>query len=92
MDDVAGAELPAHLVKAARKEELEVIEKMGVWEPRPRSECLARTGKNPIKLRWLDSHKGDTERPNVRCRLVAKDIKNGAQPEWFAATPPIGIH
>ena len=76
-DDVSGAELLAHLVKATGKDELEVIDKMGAWEPRPRCECLARTGKNPIKLRWVDTNKGDSVNHNVRCRLVAKDLKNG---------------
>lgn len=88
-DDVSGKELPGELVKAARAEELQVIKDMGVWEERPREECLKRTGRKPITLRWVDTNKGDCSKPNVRRRLVAREIKKDSKPELFAATPPL---
>ena len=32
---------------------------------------------------------GDTERPNVRSRILARDFHRGAHPGLFAATPPL---
>ena len=63
------------MVKAARHEELTVLDDMGVWEVRPITECLQITGKKPTKVRWVDVNKGDSESPNVRSRIVAKDFK-----------------
>ena len=61
-DDLSGAELPRKLVEEARQEELDVIKAMGVWEKRPREECIQRTGRRPIKLRWVDVNKGIRQR------------------------------
>ena len=88
-DDISGKELRADLVRAARKEELTVVDEMGVWETRPLAECLRVTGKKPTKVRWVDVNKGDDETPNVRSRIVAKDFKVDARPDLFAATPPL---
>ena len=43
----------------------------------------------PTKVRWVDVKKGDSESPNVRSRIVAKDFKVDARPDLFAATPPL---
>ena len=80
-DDLNGAELPQDLVREARCEELDVIRKMGVWERRPREECMARTGRRPVKVRWVDVNKGDLRSPKIRSRLVAKEIKTDSRPE-----------
>ena len=34
-DDISGKELKPDLVRAAREEELKVVDEMGVWELRP---------------------------------------------------------
>ena len=39
-------------------------------------------------MRWIDINKGDTENPNYRSRLVAKEFKTDINPELYAATPP----
>ena len=88
-DGISGAELPADVVNAARQDELDVIQKMCVWERRPKSECIARTGRTPIKLRWVDVNEGDVRAPKVRSGLVAKEIRTDVRPELFAATPPL---
>jgi hypothetical protein len=60
-----------------------------VYKKVPRSQCLSRTGKNPITVRWVDINKGDALNPNYRSRLTAREIKKNARPDLFAATPPI---
>ena len=42
------------MVRAAREEELKVVDEMGVWELRPIAECLEVIGKKPVKVRWVD--------------------------------------
>ena len=41
-DDISGKELVGDLVKAAREEELKVVDEMKVWELRPISEFFCR--------------------------------------------------
>ena len=42
-DDISGKELKPELVRAAREEELKVVDEMGVWEVRPISECVSQS-------------------------------------------------
>ena len=86
-DDISGKELKLDLVRAAREEELKVVDEMGVWEVRPISEFLLVTGKTPVEVRRVDVNKGDDELPNVRCRIVAKDFNADKRPDFFATTP-----
>ncbi len=88
-DSVTGQPLRADLVRAARKLELEYFEAKGVWERRPRSEALARTGRAPITVRWIDTNKGDDDHPNYRSRLVAREIRRAGENPIFAPTPPL---
>ncbi len=39
-------------------------------------------------MKWVDANKGDKERPEYRCRLVAKEVKRDRREDLFAATPP----
>ena len=71
-DDVTGAELDPDKVRTARKEEVEYIRKMGLYNKVNETECWKQTGKAPIKVRWIDVNKGDIKDPNYRSRLVAK--------------------
>ena len=87
-DDVSGASLNPKLVRKARQEEMEYFKKMGVYIKVPKQESWAQTGKGPIGVRWIDTNKGDTESPNYRSRLVAKEFKTDINPELYAATPP----
>ena len=88
-DDISEKELRPDLVRAAREEELKVVDEMSVWELRPISECIEVTGRKPVKVRWVDVNKGDDDTPNVRCRIVAKDFNVDRRPDLFAATPPL---
>ena len=88
-DSVTGQPLEPTLVTAARKLEMEYFESKQVWERRPRAEALAKTGKAPISVRWIDTNKGDDETPNYRSRLVAREIRRRGENPIFAPTPPL---
>ena len=62
---------------------------MNVYEKRPIEECFEKTRKSPIKMKWVDNHKGDRQNVNVRSRLVAKQINTGTEDGLLAATPPL---
>ena len=47
------------------------------------------TGKPPITVRWVDVNKGDNTNPNVRSRLVARQIRQAGEDAIFAPTPPL---
>ena len=40
-------------------------------------------------MKWVDANKGDKEKPEYRCRLVAKEIKKDKREDLLAATPPL---
>ena len=70
-DDVTGADLDTKMVEEARREEIEFIRNMRVYEKVPRSWAW-RAGKKVIGVRWIDVNKGDSINPKYRSRLVAK--------------------
>ena len=88
-DDAKGGWLMEDKVKAAREEEMEIVKQRGVYERRPWTEAKERTGKAPIKLRWVDTNKGTESEPNYRSRIVAMEFKRDARLDLFAATPPL---
>ena len=88
-DDLTGQLLPSDLVKLARKKELEYFDGKVVWEKKPMSEARRVTGKPPITVRWVDVNKGDNLNPNVRSRLVARQIRQAGEDAIFAPTPPL---
>ena len=88
-DDLTGQLLPPELVKAARAKELEYFGAREVWEKRPMGEARRVTGKPPITVRWVDVNKGDNQCPNIRSRLVARQIRQAGEDAIFAPTPPL---
>ena len=84
-DDHTGEFLDAKKVKEARQLEMEYYDKMQVFDKVPIAQCWERTGKAPLKARWVDIDKGT----RYRSRWVAKQFKGSESEEWFAATPPI---
>jgi len=96
-DHVNGGCLNTEMVRKAREEELEWVRKAELYEVVPRQTCLQETGKQPVTLRWVDTNKGDDQKPNYRSRLVMRDIKakktEGERLEakdLFASMPPPG--
>ena len=65
------------------------VKKRGVYERRPRTDAKSMTGKAPIKLRWVDTNKGDEKNPNYRSRIVAMEFKKDSRLDLFAPTPPL---
>ena len=75
---------------------MDYLHRQQVYRVVPISECYETTGKAPVKVRWIDTNKGDPTNPNFRSRLVAKDIKAAKKPEdqlpanlLFSSTPPL---
>lgn len=89
-DDVSGAELNPAYVKKARREEIEYVRKMNLYDKVPISECYRVTGKSPISVRWININKGDKDVPNYRPRLGAREMNTHKRDDLFAATPPLG--
>ena len=75
-DDVSGAYLDPALVKAGRILEMNYFKEMKVYERLPGTH-LATTAGKLIGAMWTDTNKGDSEKPNVRCRLVGKEFRTG---------------
>ncbi len=73
------------LVEAARKVEMETFKKHGMCDE---GECWEETGEGPVGFKWGDTRKCDKEKPECRCRLVAK-IKKDRREDLYAATPPL---
>ena len=88
----SGQPLDSEQVREARREELDFMEKLGVWEWASWEECIEKTGKPPVTTKWVDVDKGRNGKPEVRSRLVARDFKvkgDERQFEVFAAMPPL---
>ena len=81
-DDHTGESLDAKKVKEARQLEMEYYDKMHEFDKVPIAQCWERTGKAPLKARWV----GIDKSTRYRSRWVATQFSE----EWFAATPPIG--
>ena len=65
------------------------MENWGCWQRVTRDEAARRGGRKPIATRWVDVNKGDSQSPDVRSRLVAKDFAGHRDDSFFAATPPL---
>ena len=92
-DDLTGRELVTENVREARLDEVRALQHNGVREVVLRAMNVERTGRPPIRGRWVDVNKGDDMKQNYRSRYVAGEIKSlhgGASREGtFAAMPPL---
>ena len=90
-DDITGQVLRDDLVVEARAKELEFFTSKGVWVKVPRQRAFDRTGRPPISVRCVDINKGDDVEPNVRSRLVARQMKalDSSGTSYFAPAPPL---
>jgi len=85
-DDLSGEELDHDAVVKGELEELEFIRKSGLYIKVDRS---AAGGNRVIGTRWVRTNKGTQSKPNIRCRLVATEVKRYEDESLFAATPPL---
>ena len=74
-DDLAGQIIDRKLVHAARQKELDFFNSKSVWSLRAFEECRRKTSKQPVTVRWVDVNKGDDVSPNIRSRLVARQVR-----------------
>ena len=84
-DDHTGASLDGKKVKEVRQLEMEYYDNMHVFNKVLVARCWERTGKAPLKARWVYIDKCT----RYRSRWVAKQFKGSDSEEWFAAAPPI---
>ena len=88
VDEVTRVTFLRDFVAKARMEEMKWYEKFQVFEEVTDETCVLRTGHKPISCRWRDINKGDSERVEVRSRLVAREIRQKRTGSYFAGTPP----
>ena len=88
-DDLTKQQLPTELVKIARRKELDYFEMKSVWKRVSNQEAWKVSGRPPITVRWVDVNKGDDEHPEIRSRLVARQIRGANEDPMFAPTPPL---
>ena len=86
-DDVRGGWLNRDEVRKARMEEVGYMQKERLWDVVPRQKA---DGQRVVSVKWVDTNKGTDDKPEVRCRLVARDFKGPEKDreDLFAATPP----
>ena len=87
-DDVNQVRLDPEEVRKARQEEVEYIKDMGVFRLIDRSEAV-KQGIKIVDARWIDTNKGDADKPNMRSRYVGREFNNSKMEGLFAATPPL---
>ena len=88
-DDVKGGILDSTLVKQARAEEMQEFENRGVYIRLRREDAKKRGMTRTIKTRWVDTNKGSVAAPQIRSRLVAKQIAYKSREDLYAATPSL---
>ena len=74
-DDISGQQLDGTLVREARMNELEGLGNLGVWDIVDKGVCNQKTGKPPIRGRWVDVNKGDDKNPVYQSRYVAQELR-----------------
>ena len=87
-DEYTGEVLPEPEVHSALIDELEYFAKH-VFVAIPAEEAKADPDGKLIGTRWVNCNKGDVENPDVRCRLVAQEVAQEADVNFYAATPPL---
>ena len=75
-DDVKGGPLDPRQVKTAREKEIKYLWDMEVYEYSTEAEARARTGRNPVELKWIDTNKGSAEAPRYRLRRVCTEVRH----------------
>ena len=76
-------------VKTAREKEIKYLWDMEVYEYSTKAEALARKGRNPVGLKWIDTNKRSAEAARYRSRLVCAEVRHKIFEPIFSATPPL---
>ena len=83
-DDVSGSKLDHGMAVLARRAEMEFFKRRGVYSKVKREKLM-----KVISTKWLDVNKGDAKSPNLRARLVGREIAKDKRDDLFAAIPPL---
>lgn len=91
-NELTGEQLPASLVEEGKRKELQWIRSIGLYTKVPRQPAEERSAQ-VITVKRVIVNTGDHVNPNVRCMLVAKQIKAKTREallahELFSAMPP----
>ena len=90
LDDVSGDQLDPVLARKGRELEMEKFKARGVYTHVTRQVAASSGQGKFVKVRWVQTNKGTTEAPNVRCRLVCQEYASGnPRDDLFAGTPPL---
>ena len=89
VDDLTGQKLDPASCRAARKKEMDYVKEKAYGSKDQVKECWERTSGPPVSVRWVETNKGDDVNPNIRSRLVARQIRPPGQEAVFAPTPPL---
>ena len=86
-DDVKDGWLDGEKVREARMEEVGYMKRKLLWDEVSRSDA---SGHRIVSVKWVDTNKGTENKPEIRCRLVARDFRGADKDreDLFAATPP----
>ena len=74
-DELTGLEMEPDMVRAARRTEMEFMATLNVWSYSTVAQAHADIGRAPFGVRWIDSDKGDSTRPDYRSRLVVQETR-----------------
>ena len=88
-DDVKGGPLDPNEVKRVGEKEMKYLWDMEVYEYSTEAEARARTGRNPVVLKWLGTNTGSAEATRYRSRLVRTEVRQKGVEPIFSATPPL---
>ena len=72
-------------VADARHQEMRYVHQRRVYKYSTKTECRRITGAAPIRVRWVDTRKGD----GIRARFVAMEFRKNWEASIFAGTPPL---
>ena len=89
-DDVKGGPLDPREVKTARQKETQYLWDREVYEYATKAEARARTGRNPVGLKWIDTNKRQRRSPTLPLvfGVYGSAPQRGVEPT-FSATPQL---
>ena len=88
VDDSTGQARDPVLVRLARQKELEYFKSKGVWVLQEVDKARKLTGRTPTRAHGVDVDNGDDQEPDIRSRLVAREVRSPGTEAVFAPTRP----
>ena len=91
IDEYTGEILDPELTRAAIIDDLDYLNSK-VWQIERVSDIYKQEDDAKTRSRWVTCSKGDSETPDVGCRLVScetNEHEGDKPPEFYASTPPL---